>query len=119
MEHFADANRPFTLDGYHLDRRNGIDVIEARIARSGQIETIRGSGEGAIEAFVNAWTAAYGTRINVVDYSEHTLGSDTSAEAVAYVQLNFDGQPYHNTCFQFEIMPQSLPFILARDAPLA
>ena len=62
------------------------------ISDNGRVDTIRSSGEGAIEAFVNAWTASYGNRINVVDYTEHSLGEATNAEAVAYVQLNIDGQ---------------------------
>jgi 2-isopropylmalate synthase len=113
IENFADASQPFTLEGYQLDRRDGIDVIEARIARLGRVETIRGSGEGAIEAFVNAWTAAYGTRVNVVDYSEHTLGSDTSAEAVAYVQLNINGRRSAGVAFDRDTVSASMRALLA------
>jgi len=112
IERFADASHPFTLDGYRLDRRDGIDVIEASIARSGHIQTIQGTGEGAIEAFVNAWASAYGNRINVVDYSEHTLGTDTSAEAVAYVQLNIDGQRSAGVAFDRDTVSASMRAVL-------
>ena len=112
-EHFADSSRPFALDGYRLDRRDGIDVIEAQIARSGHVETIHGTGEGAIEAFVNAWASAYGNRVNVVDYSEHTLGADTSAEAVAYVQLNIDGQRSAGVAFDRDTVSASMRAVLA------
>ena len=113
IEHFADAYRPFTLLGYRLDRRDGIDVIEAEIARAGNIEMIQGTGEGAIEAFVNAWAISYGNRINVVDYSEHTLGTDTSAEAVAYVQLNIDGQRSAGVAFDRDTVSASMRAMLA------
>jgi len=113
MEHFADSRNPFALEGYRLDRREGIDVIEAQVARSGRLETIQGTGEGAIEAFVNAWESAYGTRINVVDYSEHTLGTETSAEAVAYVQLNIDGQRSAGVAFDRDTVSASMRALLA------
>jgi 2-isopropylmalate synthase len=113
VEHFADASRPFALDGYRLDRRDGIDAIEAQIANSGRVHTIQGTGEGAIEAFVNAWASAFGNRINVVDYSEHTLGTDTSAEAVAYVQLNIDGQRSAGVAFDRDTVSASMRAVLA------
>jgi len=113
IEHFADMNHPFSLDGYRLDRRDGIDAIEAQIARSGRIEKIQGSGKGAIEAFVNAWSSVYGNSINVVDYSEHTLGTDTSAEAVAYVQLNIDGQRSAGVAFDRDTVSASMRAVLA------
>ena len=113
MQHFADSNHPVALQGYRLDRREGIDVIEARITRSGHIETIHGSGEGAIEAFVNAWASTYGNRINVVDYSEHTLGTDTAAEAVAYVQLSIDGQRSAGVAFDRDTVSASMRAVLA------
>ncbi|MGB5669598.1 MAG: 2-isopropylmalate synthase [Sedimenticolaceae bacterium] len=113
MQHFADSNHPVALDGYRLDRRDGIDVIEAGIVRSGQVETIQGSGEGAIEAFVNAWAAAYGNQINVVDYSEHAMGEGTTAEAVAYVQLNVDGQRCAGVAFDRDTVSASMRAVLA------
>jgi len=113
MQQFADSNHPVALDGYRLDRRDGIDVIEAGIVRSGQVEIIQGSGEGAIEAFVNAWAAAYGNQINVVDYSEHAMGEGTTAEAVAYVQLNVDGQRCAGVAFDRDTVSASMRAVLA------
>ncbi len=113
IEHFTDSSHPFALQGYRLDRHGGVDAIEAQIARAGRVETIRGSGEGAIEAFVDAWAATYGNRINVVDYSEHTLGNDTSAEAAAYVQLNVDGQRAAGVAFDRDTVSASMRAVLA------
>jgi len=113
MQHFADSRHPMALDGYRLDRRDGIDVIEAGIIRSGRVETIQGTGEGAIEAFVNAWAAAYGNHINVVDYSEHAMGEGTAAEAVAYVQLNIDGQRCAGVAFDRDTVSASMRAVLA------
>ena len=62
---------------------------------------------------MNAWASAYGNRINVVDYSEHTLGTDTSAEAVAYVQLNIDGQRSAGVAFDRDTVSASMRAVLA------
>ena len=113
LQHFADARHPLTLLGYRLDRRDGIDLIEAQIDDAGQVSTLHGSGEGAIEAFVDAWTAAYGNRVNVVDYSEHAIGSGTAADAVAYVQLSIDGRRAAGAAFDRDTVSASMRAVLA------
>ena len=34
------------------------------------------------------------------------------------LHLNLDGEPYQDTSFQFEVLPQALPFVLGSSAPL-
>jgi diacylglycerol kinase family enzyme len=41
-----------------------------------------------------------------------------SLESSTPLQMNLDGEPYRDTKFQFEVMPQVLPFVLGPDAPL-
>jgi len=113
LQHFAETCRPVELTGYRLDRQDGIDVIEAQVRQGTHVETIHGRGEGAIEAFVEAWSARFGNRINVVDYSEHALGEGTSAEAVAYVQLNVDGQRSAGAAFDRDTVSASMRAVLA------
>jgi 2-isopropylmalate synthase len=90
-EHFVTDRAPVRLLGYRLSR-NGRDTIEARIGGAGGERTLRGEGEGAISAFVDAWRRATGQQIDVVDYAEHAVEEGTDAEAAAYVQLHVDGQ---------------------------
>ncbi|WP_078120200.1 2-isopropylmalate synthase [Thiosocius teredinicola] len=113
MQHFATTSHPVALAGYRLDRQNGIDTIDAQVDHNGVQRTIRGSGEGAIEAFVNAWISAYGNQISVVDYSEHALGEGTAAEAVAYVQLNIDGHRSSGVAFDKDTVSASMRAVLA------
>ena len=112
-EHFVDLAEPVALLGYRLDRRDAVDLLEARIDTGAGVQTIRGRGQGAIEALVDAWAGAFGNRINVVDYSEHTLGSDTAAEAVAYVQVNIDGQRSAGAAFDRDSVSASMRALLA------
>jgi 2-isopropylmalate synthase len=113
MRHFADTHHPSALVGYRLDRQAGVDVIAAQIEHAGRVQSIRGEGKGAIEAFVDGWMSTYGTRVNVVDYVEHALGEGTSAEAVAYIQLNVDGQRSAGVAFDRDTVSASMRALLA------
>lgn len=81
---------PYVLEHYRFDREG--DVLSARIHTGEETVTVEGKGNGVISAFVNAWNQIDSRRISVVNYNEHSLGEDSDAEAVAFVQLNLDGQ---------------------------
>ncbi|MBK1722705.1 2-isopropylmalate synthase [Thiocystis violacea] len=87
---FIVDQAPERLLGYRLER-NGRDVIEVRIGGPDGARTLHGEGQGAIAAFVDAWTRASGRRLGVLDYQEHAIGEGTDAEAAAYVDLDIDG----------------------------
>ena len=54
-----------------------------------------------------------GLKIHVVDYSEHAMGEGTDAEAVAYVQLNVDGQRIAGAAFDHDTISASLKAVLS------
>jgi 2-isopropylmalate synthase len=112
MERFVADQAPVQLLGYRLSR-NGHDVIEARVRGSGGEHVVRGEGEGAIAAFVDAWTRYSGQHVNVVDYSEHAVEAGTDAEAVAYVQLNVDGQRLSGASLDRDTVSASLKAVLS------
>src|SRR5512143_2458733 len=74
---------------------------------------LRGSGEGAISAFVDGWVRHSGQQINVIDYSEHALGEGTGAEAVSYVQINIDGARSGGAAFDHDTVSASLKALLS------
>jgi 2-isopropylmalate synthase len=111
--HFvADAN-PVRLAGYRLDRDAGIDLIEARLVEGARTLTIRGSGEGAISAFMDAWRQAYGQQARVIDYSEHAIGEGTDAEAVAYALLEIEGSRIAGAAFDHDSLSASLKSLIS------
>jgi len=111
-EHFVDTHKRQTLLGYRLDRQTDDHSIEAQVDDGERVQTIRGTGNGAIEAFVDAWTSHFGNRMSVVDYSEHALGSGTEADAVAYVQLNIDGHRSGGVAFDRDTVGAALHALL-------
>jgi 2-isopropylmalate synthase len=112
-EYFTADAGPLTLAGYHLDRRENLDVIEAQISDAQTTRRIHGQGQGTIEAFVDAWAAAFGNRISIVDYSEHAIGEGTTAEAIAYVQVNIDGQRTAGAAFDRDTVSAAMRAVLA------
>jgi 2-isopropylmalate synthase len=113
LQHFTDRQYPTTMTGYRLDRRDGVDAIEAEIADGEQRYRIQGKGHGAMEAFVDAWSQRYGTRINIIDYCEHAIGEGTDAEAAAYVLINVDGRRVAGAAFDRDTVSASMAAVLA------
>lgn len=112
-DHFIAAHDSPRLNGYQLERNGGGDVIEARIAEGTVEQVIRGKGEGAMSAFIDAWQRHSGQQVSVVDYGEHAVGAGTDAEAAAYVQLNIDGRRVGAAALDHDTLSASLMAVIA------
>ena len=113
MQRFVTTDAPLALASYRLDRSDGQDTLEAEIVDGTQRRTIQGGGQGAIEAFVDAWQRGFGHRVNIIDYSEHAIGEGTDAEAVAYVQINVDGQRTAGAAFDRDTVSAAMRAVLS------
>lgn len=58
-------------------------VLEAELVNNGVTKKVKGQGDGALSAFVNALNLP----IRFMDYHEHALGSGEKTKAVCYVEL--------------------------------
>ncbi len=69
---------------------DGRTVIQAQVDVKGEPTSIRGEGDGPVEAFVAALLTAFGHRVgnefDVLDYAEHAIGQGADTMAVAYVE---------------------------------
>jgi 2-isopropylmalate synthase len=52
----------------------------------GERKTVVGQGNGPIDAFVNGLRSGLNFDLDVLDYTEHAMGSGADATAVAYVE---------------------------------
>ena len=64
----------------------GRTTISAQLEVDGAAVTVRGEGDGPVEAFVSGLRAEWPGDFDVLDYSEHAIGRGSDAEAVAYVE---------------------------------
>ncbi len=73
-----------TVDG------KGTTTIQAQVEVKGQPTSIRGTGDGPVEAFVTALVDEFGDDIggafDVLDYAEHAIGQGADTTAVAYIE---------------------------------
>ncbi len=76
---------------YQLARDDAVDQLNVDISDGAVVTSIVGRGNGVVAAFTDALSSHTGTKIVVVEYSEHTLGRDADADAICYVQLAVDG----------------------------
>ena len=58
-------------------------------------ETIRGTGNGPIDAFLNALRARFPAlgSVRLVDYHQHALSSGSDAQSAAFIELQVSGVP--------------------------
>ena len=112
MAHFVTDQTPARLHGYRLGRK-GQHKLEADMSIDGVAQMIRGQGDGAISAFVDAWGRQTGQQLNVVDYSEHAIGGGTDAQAIAYVHMSVDGTRYCGVSIDPDTLSASLKAVLS------
>ena len=89
---YLNIDHNMSLKSYQVNRQDGADVMTAILVEDGAEYTIQGEGRGVLEAFVAGMSEQFGKPFVIVDYNEHTLGSDEGSEAMAYVQISIDQQ---------------------------
>ncbi|SJN55205.1 2-isopropylmalate synthase [Vibrio ruber DSM 16370] len=76
-----------SLQRYHTHPAAGGQQIEAQIRYCEQEIVCVGSGIGLMSALLTGLMQQFDCQANVVDYHEHTLGTQTHSKAASYVQL--------------------------------
>ncbi len=88
-------------------------VVSANVLVDGQRQSIKGVGDGPIDAFVRGLKAATGVQAEVLDYREHALGSGADARAVAYVEVRVNGQTLFGVGMDTNIVRASLKAVVS------
>jgi len=110
---YIASEGPFTLVHHRLKedshRRNAVEVELDLVVNETPV-TVRGSGKGAVEAFINAFDLP----LLVLDYHEHAIGAGADAKAAAYVELRYDqGEPVYGVGVDRDIVTASLKAIMS------
>lgn len=75
-----------------LTARGDERALAASVVIDGKARRIAGTGNGPIDAFMDALRKECGIVAEVLEYSEHSVGKGNKAQAIAYVHLSMDGQ---------------------------
>ncbi len=91
-QEYLDQSAPYAYTGHRMREAFANEEpvqIDVDIAHHGKGTTLQGTGNGPIDAFVNA----LGLDIKLMDYHEHAIGSGANAQAACYVELRLDNGP--------------------------
>ena len=81
------GDQHFTLTAYEETRApNGDRIFAGHVDAGGEARSISGRGNGLISSVLDALGAGLGITLEVVDYSEHAIGTGSDARAAAYVE---------------------------------
>ena len=91
------------LQDYEIKNTAGAVSFKGSVRTGDDIIDVVGNGNGPLSAFINALSAKLNKNIHVINYAEHALTvesqsplteNNSDANAVAYLQLNIDGEIY-------------------------
>lgn len=91
------------LQDYEIKNTAGSVSFSGSVRMGDDIIDVVGNGNGPLSAFINAISAKLNKNIHVINYAEHALTvesqspltqNNSDANAVAYLQLNIDGEIY-------------------------
>ena len=91
------------LQDYEIKNTAGSVSFTGSVRMGDDIIDVVGNGNGPLSAFINALSAKLNKNIHVINYAEHALTvesqspltqNNSDANAVAYLQLNIEGEIY-------------------------
>lgn len=107
--------RRFRLVDYEESRgTDGTRIFTGTIEVDGKAQRISGRGKGLISSVLATVKDAFGLEIEVLDYSEHALGSGVDARAAAYLECSTpDGKKFWGVGIDQDISSASVRSILS------
>jgi 2-isopropylmalate synthase len=84
---YVERESPWKLGTFETESRNGSVKCNAQLQRNGQFIQISGEGNGPLAALVHGLAQGGLPRFEIINYSEHALGSGEEASAIAYIQV--------------------------------
>lgn len=89
------------------------EQVIANLSVNGQAEQIVGKADGVLEAFLNAISDHSGLDMDIVDYSEHSLGHGVDESAVAYLHVKCNSEYFAGVAIDKDIIAASLNAVLS------
>jgi len=109
--HYLNLPSPLLLKTFSIEKAKH-ETISGVIELDGQEFQVNGTGNGMLDAFVNAMEKTFGIELQILEYGEHALSQSTSADAVTYLQLKYDGKRYTGIAIDEDIVTSSVNALL-------
>jgi 2-isopropylmalate synthase len=84
---YIERVKPWELKRFETESKNGLVKCRARLFRGGKPVELAGEGNGPLAALVHGFGKTRVPHFEIVNYSEHALGSGEEAAAIAYIQI--------------------------------
>lgn len=112
---YLQVPKGWTLHTYDLHRTD--DGVKASVVvGNGERTELDGSGQGAVEAVVDALQRRHGVKVAVEAYDEFALGEGTSANALACIRLQVNGVVYSAAALAEDTTSATLQALLSAVA---
>ena len=114
-ETYLQSRSPFALESFRTETpsENEVKCI-AQVAVDGVPYTLKGTGNGPINAFVRAMQEELVPEFSLVSYAEHSLSRGAAAEAIAYIQIETpSGDQFFGAAIDVNINVASIKAILS------
>ncbi len=98
QKEFLAVPNGWRLEGYDLHSEAQATHGRFRLVRGGNENSIKGDGQGLLEALVDAVSRRFGVDIAVVEFDEHAMAPGTEAKALACVMVEVDGRQATACC---------------------
>jgi len=91
---YMSNDSPYQLEKFSMTKEEKGDTVAAILVNGADKVEINGEAYGTLGAFIKALESQTGHKLRVLNYNEHALSSGTRADAIAYVELDVNGQQY-------------------------
>ena len=112
---YMQVPKGWTLHTYDLHRTD--DGVQASVVvGNGERTELKGGGQGAVEAVVDALQRRHDIRVAVEAYDEFALGEGTSANALACIRIQVNGEVYSAAALAEDTTSATLQALLSSVA---
>lgn len=109
---FVDNTTRYRLLDSTFSKKGGMMEAVLEVESNGIKASITGTGNGLLDAVSNAFKIYTGYNYDLSFYEEHSLGRESSAEAIASVGITYNGKVYFGAGINEDIIQASLHALL-------
>ena len=85
---YINVLEPYGLKNFSEQQDSDqVSTVEALITDNGKEVTIKGQGNGLLDAFVRAFCGYTGIEFSISNYSEHAMKSGSDSAAITYIEI--------------------------------